>query len=236
VKIGIVTASAALALLAACNKPAEQAPAAPAAPAATNTPAAAPAPISAPAGVYKLDPNHASLVWSLSHLGLSNYTAKLTKIDATVNFDPANPAAIKVTASVDPRSVKTDYPGNYRETHKGTSYASFDEAIGADFLKANQFPQINFVSTKVEPTGDRTAKVTGDLTLLGVTKPITLDVTLNGAVAKHPMMPVGAIGFTATGGFNRSDFGMAAGPVGDAVKFTFNGEFLQQVEGPAPAQ
>ncbi|WP_395672189.1 YceI family protein [Phenylobacterium sp.] len=235
-KIGFISAASAIVLLAACNKPAEQkAAAAPdaAAPAAATAPAT---PITAPAGVYKLDPNHASLVWSLSHLGLSNYTAKLTKIDATVNFDPANPTAIKVTARVDPRSVKTDYPANYRETHKGTKYASFDEAIGADFLKAAEFPSIDFVSTKVEQTGDRTAKVTGDLTMLGVTKPITLDVTLNGALAKHPMMPVGAIGFTATGALNRSDFGMAAGPVGDAVKFTFNGEFLQQVEGSAPAQ
>ncbi|MNE38200.1 hypothetical protein D3C80_1320900 [compost metagenome] len=77
--------------------------------------------------------------------------------------------------------------------------------------------------------------MTGDLTFLGVTKPVTLDATFGGEIEKHPFMQVPTIGFAAEGKFKRSDFGMPVGPVGDETTIRFDGEFLQQVAPAAPA-
>ncbi|KAK0330672.1 hypothetical protein LTR94_031921, partial [Friedmanniomyces endolithicus] len=112
---------------------------------------------------------------------------------------------------------------------------SEDIAKNKVFLNATAFPQITFKSTKVELTGTRTAKVTGDQTFLGVTKPVTLDATFNGDLEKHPFVPAPAIGFSAEGKFKRTDFGMALGPVGDEVTIRFDAEFIKEVAPAAPA-
>ncbi len=186
-----------------------------------------------PAGVYKLDPTHSLLQWSVSHLGLSNYTAKFTKYDATVTLDPANLENSKIELTIDPTSVRTDYPGDYVGTHKGTPYKSWDENLGLDekFLNGKKFPQVTFTSTKIERVGPNLAKVTGDLNFLGQTKPVSMNVSIVGQSASHPMFGTPAIGFRAEGAFNRSDFGMEKSPIGDEVKVVFDGEFH-----PAPAE
>jgi polyisoprenoid-binding protein YceI len=228
IKAAILAVSAA-ALLAACSPAADKA-GAPAADAA----ATAPVELKAPAGVYVMDPTHASLQWSIGHNTISNYTARFNKFDAKITLDPANLANSAVEVSIDPASVDANYPGDYTGTHAGSGFKSWSEDIAKNknFLNAGAFPQITFKSTKVELTGPRTAKVTGDLTFLGVTKPVTLDATFNGEIEKHPFMQVPAIGFAAEGKFKRSDFGMPVGPVGDETTIRFDGEFLQQV---APA-
>lgn len=228
IKAAILAVSAA-ALLAACS-PAADKGAAPAADAA----ATAPVELKAPAGVYVMDPTHASLQWSLPHNTISNYTARFNTFDARITLDPANLANSAVEVSIDPASVDANYPGDYVGTHAATGFKSWSEDIAKNknFLNAGAFPQITFKSTKVELTGPRTAKVTGDLTFLGVTKPVTLDATFGGEIEKHPFMQVPTLGFAAEGKFKRTDFGMALGPVGDEVTIRFDGEFLQQV---APA-
>ncbi len=193
-------------------------------------PAAAQAPVKAAAGVYKLEPTHAFLTWSLIHTGVSHYLAKFTKYDVTINLNPANLAASSVQATIDPMSVVTDYAvtGDYKKAHPERPFAGWDDEVRkADrFLNGLKFPQITFKSTKVELTGPRTAKVTGDLTFLGVTKPVTMDATFNGEIVNDKAT---IIGFGAKTQISRADFGMArSGGIGDAVTIAFDGEFHRQ--------
>lgn len=157
-----------------------------------------------PAGEYAADMAHTSVNFRIDHMGLSHYTARFTRIDAKLQFDPAQPAASRLSVVIDPASLQTNYP----EPQK----LDFDKQIATQFLGAAQFPQIVFKSTKVELTGANTARVTGDFTLHGVTKPIVMDVTFNGGYPPNNFDPMGArIGFSAHTAFRRSDFGMTAG-------------------------
>lgn len=186
-----------------------------------------PVTLEVPAGVYKLDRNHALLQWSVSHLGLSNYTAKFTRYDATVTIDPENLEASKIELTIDPTSVRTDFPGDYTGTHKDSPYKSWDEDLSynENFLNGRKFPQITFTSTEIQRTGPNLARVTGDLSFLGVTKPVSMNVSIIGQSANHPLLGIPAIGFRAEGKFNRSDFGMEKSPIGDEVTVVFDGEF-----------
>jgi polyisoprenoid-binding protein YceI len=186
------------------------------------TPAAAQLAADVPAGTYKIDPTHASLTWKVSHMGLSNYTARFTKLDATLSFDPAKPEASKLEASIDPASLKTDYP--FAEK------TNFDKELieGAKYFNAGVAKAITFKSTAVKMTGPKTAAVTGDLTFLGVTKPVVLDVTFNGGMKEHPFAKKPAVGFSGTGKIKRSDFGMThlVPVVGDEVTLLLEAEFF----------
>lgn len=223
-------------LLAACSEPApppqQEAPAAsaPTAPATQK-------PISfseTPSGRYKLDLTHASLQFSVVHAYLSNYVVRFNKFDVDVVLDAANPAASSVTVNVDPTSVDTGYQGDYKATHPNATQDSWDETLvqSERFLNASKYPQITFQSTQVEQTAPDKLRVTGDLNLFGQTHPVTLDVTLVGAMAAHPMSKRPALGLSASGTFNRSEFGMAGlmGPISDAVNVRFEGEFSQPAE------
>lgn len=215
--------------LAACSKTPEPAPPPPL-PAPTVT-------IGSAAGQYKLDPYHSNLSFKVMHLGLAPYVARFTKVDATLDLDPANLAASKVSATIDPASVRTDFSGDYAATHKGSPYKTFDEALAKDvkFFNAAQFAQITFQSTGVKVTGNNRMQITGDLTLLGKTQPVTLDATVTGSMAQHPWTKAGAVGFSATGTFKRAPFGMdqLLQFVSDDVTIEFNGEFHQPPSAPA---
>lgn len=231
-------ASLAILALAACSPTPAPEAAAPVA-AAAEVAAPTPAVIASPAGDYASDPNHSSVEFKLEHLSLSSYALKFRTYDATVSFDPANIAASKVTATIKPSDILAGYPGDYVANHPGTKFTSWEDdlANSTNFLDARQFPAITFVSTSVEPSGERSAKVTGDLTLKGVTKPVTLEVTFSGETASHPFSKVPALGFSATGSFKRSDFGVdyLKGMVGDDVAVEIEGDFIQKVA-PAPVQ
>lgn len=178
------------------------------------------------AGDYTLDLGHTRLLFKVSHLGFSTYIAPFTDLTASLKFDPENPAAMQVQATIKAASVETHYPD---------PAVDFNAVItGPEFLDAPQYPDITFTSTDVKITGDNTADVTGDLTLHGVTKPITLSVTYNGGWGYMSMDPAGArVGFSATGTLNRSDFGIAYGipapgttmGVSDAVEIELEAEF-----------
>ncbi len=180
--------------------------------------------IEAPAGTYKLDPTHASLIWKVNHLGLSDYTARFTAFDATLAFDPGNITDSRLDVTVDPMSVETDYPKPKEK--------DFDKKLqtSENFFNAGQYPQIMFTSTKIEKTGERSGKVHGELTMLGETQPVTLDVTFNGSMAEHPYADVAALGFSAEGTLRRSQWGMdyLVPNVGDEVKLLIEAEFLRQ--------
>lgn len=193
---------------------------------------ATPAPQPPPGG-YVMDKTHTSVTFRVSHMGFSHYTARFSRIGGELFFDPAKPGSMSVEASIDPLSLELNAPpaGFHREL------------MGKVWFDAAAFPAITFKSTKVEPTGANTAKVTGNLTLHGVTKPVVLDVTYNGGYPPTSFDPGGArVGFSAHGVFKRSAFGIAAGipapgsnmGVGDDVDVAIETEFSQKA--PAPAK
>lgn len=186
-----------------------------------------------PAGDYKLDPAHSTLLMRLSHLGFSRYVARFTRFDAKLKFDPAKPATSQLTVTVDPKSLDAD------AAPKGF----MDTLTGPEWLDAGKFPELKFVSTKVEPTAAGGLKITGNLTLHGVTRPVVLNGKYNGGYAGHPMDPHARIGFSATGTFKRSDFGVKYGipapgttmGVGDEVEVLVETEFSGPPLAPAAA-
>ena len=191
--------------------------------------AQAQAPVDAPAGEYTLDPAHTSVNFRVSHMGLSHYTARFTKVAGKVDYDPANPGAQTVEATIDAKSLQTNYP----EPQK----LDFDAQVEKEFLAASAHPTIAFKSTKVDVTGPRTARVTGDLTLNGVTKPVVLETAFNGGYKDSGMDPLGArIGFSARGTIKRSDFGISYGlpapgttlGVGDEIEVAIESEFTRK--------
>lgn len=239
-KLKLLTAATLLALTAACAPPAP-APEATDAAAAPATPVA----INAPAGAYALDKSHASVTFQVMHLGLSRYTARFTDFDAVLTFDPANPTASSVTATINPASVRTDYPGNYRATHQGSVYRTWDEDLAQNpvWFNAGAHQTITFQSTALTLTGERTGTMTGDLSFLGQTHPVILDVTFNGELTPHPFRPTqAAIGFSARGSLNRSTWGMDnyVPNIADQVDLIIEAEFISPEgsvtqEAPAPA-
>jgi polyisoprenoid-binding protein YceI len=161
-------------------------------------------PMDAPAGTYKLDKSHASLIFRVNHLGFSNYTARFKRFDATLQFDPTNPTAMSVTATIDPASIETDYP----EPEKLDFNA---ELRGPNWLNTPKFPAISYRSTGITLTGANRAEVAGELEMHGVKRPIMLEVTFNGGYPGMSLDPQARIGFSARGTLKRSDFGIAFG-------------------------
>ena len=175
---------------------------------------AATEPAAVPAGTYAIEPSHTRVLFSLNHMGFSTWYGDFTGAKGSLTLDPKAPAASKVEVTLPTASVST------------TNATLDGELKGADWLDAGKYPTITFVSTKVVPTGADTAKVTGDLTLHGVTKPVTLDVKFHGAGA-NPMTKAFTVGFDAHGALKRSEFGVTkyVPLVGDEVEITISAPF-----------
>jgi polyisoprenoid-binding protein YceI len=175
------------------------------------------APDAAPAGAYRLDPAHGSLVWRVSHgEDLSHYTARFDHFDAALDFDPANPSAAHLEATVEAASVSTGNP-------------DFDAQIADVVFDTSRYPTIRFVSTQVDVTGPNTARVTGDLAFHGMTAPLVLDVAYNGG-AFDPLRGADVIGFSAKGSLDRTVFGADAYVnfgVGPTVDLQIEAELLK---------
>jgi len=170
----------------------------------------------APEGAYVLDPAHASVNWSLSHSGLSFYTARFDDISGALDFNPNAPTASRLDVRIDPKSVSTGDP-------------KWDEKLATDgkYFDGNTHGEIRFVSTSATTSSANTGRVTGDLTLKGVTRPVTLDVTYNGA-GKSFGHPGATLGFSAIGKINRSEWGMTTLTnfgIGDEVTLRIEVEF-----------
>ncbi len=156
---------------------------------------------------FTLESPHTQIIFSVSHLGFSHSYGKFTGYSGNIVFDPEAPASSSVDVSIDAKSLELND-------------AKWNEHVrGADFLDAEKFPTITFKSTKIDVTGDKTANITGDLTIHGVTKPVVLAATLN-KFDKHPMSGKQVAGFSATASIKRSDFGVSYGlpNVGDDLK------------------
>lgn len=222
-------AAAAAVLLVACAKEGNEAPASPdtaaataeAAPAPEETPVAETAPSAfdasaAPTGVYKSDPGHTYTAFSYNHMGYSNPIVRWGSQTAELNWNAEDPAQSSVSATIDVASIDTGVP------------ALDDHLKAADFFDAEQYPTITFKSTAVNVNGSNTAKLTGDLTIKDVTKPVTFDLTINKA-ADDGFAKAYKLGFSAKGVIKRSDFGvdLYVPMVSDEVVFTIEAEFVQ---------
>ena len=187
---------------------------------------------SPPAGAYVMDKSHSSVTFRVSHLGFSHYTASFRTVDGRLKFDPDHPGDMSVEATIDPMSLELNAPP-----------AGFhDQMMSKTWFNAAQFTAITFRSSRVEVTGANTARVTGDFTLHGVTKPVTLEVTYNGGYPPMQFDPGGArVGFSAHGTFKRSAFGMGMGVpapgsnlgVGDDVEVAIETEFSSKLVPPS---
>lgn len=174
-------------------------------------------PASVQAGTYAVDPGHTQVGWRVSHMGFSNYVGGFSDVSGNLVLDPKNPAAAKLSVKIPVASVTT------------TSAKLTGELKGDQWLDAGKFPDMTFVSTKVASAGKDKAKVTGDLTLHGVTKPVTLDVTFIGA-GTNPLNKKYTIGFAATGTLKRSDYGVKTylPLIGDDLHLAIEGAFERQ--------
>jgi polyisoprenoid-binding protein YceI len=178
-------------------------------------------PRQAPTGRYGLEPNHSLVIFAISHLGLTDYYGRFDKLSGTLAFDSAEPEKSLVHIAIDMKSIDTPSPMLVSEL---TDAAVFDVA---------QFPTAIFKASSIVRTGPATGKITGDLTIKDVTKPVTLDVVFSGG-RQNPMGSSYALGFHATTAIKRSDFGITGMPwdhlVGDDVKLIIEAMFLQQKE------
>jgi polyisoprenoid-binding protein YceI len=185
-----------------------------------------PLPADVPAGDYALDKSHASLLFRVSHMGFSGYTARFRRFDARLAFDPVNLPGSNVTATIDPTSIETDYPD--------PAQLDFNAQLqSGPWLNTAQFKEMTFRSTRVEIESPNRMKIEGELTMRGATRPVTLAATLNGGYAGFQMDPHARIGFSARGTLKRSQFGMSFGipepgsnmGVGDTVEIIIETEF-----------
>lgn len=160
-------------------------------------------------GTYQVDPGHTQVAFAYDHMGFSNNFGLIAQPTGTLTLDPKNVAASKVSIDVPIANLRT-------------GVAALDEHLmKADFFDAAKFPKATFVSTSVKPDGTTSAEITGNLTIKGVTKPVTLNAEFYGA-GKAPAMAGGKenVGFVATTTVKRSDFNMGYGVpmVGDSVE------------------
>lgn len=156
---------------------------------------------------YNFDKDHTHIIFFIEHEGFSNMIGRMREFDGVFYFDEKEPDKSKVDVTIKAASIATDVP-------------ELDKAlIGQKFLNTGKFPTIHFKSTHVVLTAQHRADVTGDFTLLGVTKPLVLHVKYNKS-GIHPFTNNYVSGFSADATFNRSDFGMKAyiPDVGDEVR------------------
>jgi polyisoprenoid-binding protein YceI len=174
-------------------------------------------PVKAPAGTYHLDPHHWSVLFDVDHFGYSRFVTRFDKVEAVLEAVPSAPGKSRVSVTVKAGSVNTNDP-------------ELDAMLkGPDMFDVAAFPDIEFRSTAVKRTGPKTGEVVGNLTIRGQTHPVTLAVTFNGA-APDPLTGEDTIGFSATGNFDRSQWGLSAWwpAVGNDVHVSIQAEFVKR--------
>ena len=170
-----------------------------------------------PSGKYALDSSHGYITFTYSHLGFSNPRIGFNSFDTVLDLDTDNPGSSSVEVTIDATSIDS-------------RVAEFNEHLnGADFFNTAEYPTITFKSTTVEATGDNTFDVTGDLTILGTTKPVTLATTITKA-GNHPLRNVPTVGVSASTGLMRSEWGLGAyvPAVSDEVELSIEVELLAE--------
>src|SRR5690606_26330472 len=165
---------------------------------------------------YDLDPAHTNVVASWNHLGFSNPILHFGNVDGTLVYDADDVGASSVTVTLPVAGLE------------GFTDAFNQHLLSDELFDAARYPEITFTSTSVEAAGEGRLKVTGELTIKGITKQVVLDTTLNGA-GDHPMMPGRqAIGFDAVATVKRTDFGLdyAVPAVSDEIELRITTEGL----------
>ncbi len=147
------------------------------------------------AGVYNIEPEHSRITFGVSHMGFTNYYGEFRNASGMLTLDPKKPDSSSVEVKIPTGSVMVP------------NAKLKEELDGDQWLDAAKYPDITFKSTKVAKTGADTAKVTGEFTLHGVTKPLTLNVKFNGA-GTNPLDKNYTSGFEATAMIKRSDYGV----------------------------
>jgi len=172
---------------------------------------------SADAGAYKIEPSHTRVLFAVNHMGFSTWYGDFTGASGSLQLDPVNPSHSHLQVSVPTASVVT------------TNATLDGELRSADWFDAPRYPTITFTSTNVVPTGPGAADVTGDLTLHGVTRPVTLHARFNGA-GVNPLDKAYTTGFEVSGKIKRSDFGVTkyVPLVGDSVDLIISAAFEKQ--------
>lgn len=156
---------------------------------------------------YEFDKPHTNIVFFVNHVGFSNMVGVFTSYDGFFTFDPKKPEESTIDVTIHPSGIRT-------------SSTALDEHLQKkDWFNTEAFPKVRFVSTSIKVTGEKTGDVTGNLTMLGVTKPVVLHVTFNKG-DYHPISKDFIAGFSAEATIKRSDFGMTSGipMVGDDVR------------------
>lgn len=168
-------------------------------------------------GSYTLDASHGKITWSVNHLGFSTYVGQFHDVAATLVLDVKNPSASKLDATIAMKSAGTFSQG--LDKHLQT----------ADFFDSTNHPTARFVATKITLTDARTARIEGQLTLRGITKPVTMQARFNQA-GVNPVSKLYTIGFDGEATIKRSDFGVnyAVPFVSDDVKLSLEAEFIAQ--------
>ena len=190
----------------------------PFAPIAATTVFAQGGPVTDPAkvegGSFAVDPYHTVVMFGVSHVGFTTYYGRFSDASGTLDFKPKAPDGSDLSVSVPVATVSTP-------ADKLTG-----ELKGPDWLNAAAFPTMTFKSTKIKVTGKDVGQVTGELTLHGVTKPVTLTVTFNGG-GINPIDKAYTLGFSARGTIKRSDFGVKTYVplIGDDVELIISGAF-----------
>jgi len=181
-------------------------------------PAATAAPILAESGTYRVENGHTQVVFGIVHLGMSIYYGRFNTVGGTLQFNKAEPANSTVAIAIDTASIDTP------------SEKLDDELRAQDAFNVEQFPEASFRSTSIELSGENTGKIAGDLTIRGVTKPVTIEATMIGS-GKHPFTDKFIVGFSGKAAIKRSDFGMTtmrwAPAVADEVELLIEAEFIQ---------
>ncbi len=167
-----------------------------------------------PAGAYTLDNRHTSITFKISHLGFSHFTGRFDKVTGSFDYNAAMPEqsildVVIATGSIDTNDAELD-----------------DDLRGENWFDALKFPHATFHATQIDSTGDNKARITGDFTLHGVTHRLTLDAYLVGA-GEIPFSTTHVIGFSASGKFDRSDYGISnlEPMIGDEVTLQIESEF-----------
>jgi len=169
------------------------------------------------AGNYALDAKHASLIFKVGHLGFSQYVGRFERFDVSLEFDQDNPQAARIEASIDMTSLDVAND-DFAET-----------LMGPNWFDAGQYPEANFRSTDIDVTAENTGVMTGDLTLHGVTQPITMQVVFNGG-GNDRLRGAYVIGLSARASIDRRAFGVDRfnGLVSDMVDIEIEVEFKKR--------
>jgi polyisoprenoid-binding protein YceI len=175
-------------------------------------------------GTWQLDPYHTQVEFSAKHLGMMTVRGHFAEVAATGEIDPEHPEASSVQATIQAGSIRTNHE------------ARDNDLRSSNFLEVDKYPVMTFKSTSVEPTGPDRYALTGDLTIKGVTRPVTLQVTKYGEF-NDPGMMGHRIAYGATTRINRKDFGLSFSMVLDGrfvvseeIQISIEGELVEQQE------